>query len=227
METQKMKMTLGLIGSGGAVALMSAMSLLAAAYLPADGRYPTHWGLSGQPDAFGSATQLLLTMPFVAVGTTALFALLPYIEPRREHIRQSAKGYQAIWLAVLGVLIVVHLMMILTAFHVQVPIITVIGLALGLMYLVIGNYLGKLRSNFFAGVRTPWTLSSELSWNKTHRLGGRLFMAYGVLTMAAAFLSPPAFLAVTLLGLAMVAPVTIVYSWYIWKHDPARNLRGA
>jgi uncharacterized membrane protein len=91
---------------------------------------------------------------------------------------------------------------------------------------VLGNYLGKTRSNFFAGVRTPWTLSSEYSWEKTHRLGGRLFVATGLATVAVSLLAgTPWDLYVILGGTFITVIVSIVMSFVYWRRDPDRQKR--
>ena len=90
----------------------------------------------------------------------------------------------------------------------------------GLMFIVIGNYLGKIRRNYMFGVRTPWTLASELSWNKTHRVTGKLFVVSGLLIVLASFWSPiVAFytMMVTILGAVLFA---LIYSYLVWKRDP-------
>ena len=90
--------------------------------------------------------------------------------------------------------------------------------------MVVGNYLGKMRSDFFFGIRTPSTLSSELSWNRTHRLGGKLMIALGALVAAAAaFPTVLVWLAVLLAGTAFLVAVVFVYSYRLWRDDPARQ----
>ena len=85
------------------------------------------------------------------------------------------------------------------------PAMVVLLAAVGLVLMVVGNYLGKVRSNFFFGIRTPWTLSSELSWNRTHRLAGRLLVALGLVTVAT-----PVFPWAGLVALAAGVPAVIL-----------------
>ncbi len=94
----------------------------------------------------------------------------------------------------------------------------------GLVIIVTGNYLGKIRSNYFAGFRTPWTLSSELSWNKTHRLGGKLLFLLGVVLIAGSIIVIGEFWAYFLLVASLLWTVVLVaYSYFIWKSDPDRR----
>jgi uncharacterized membrane protein len=88
--------------------------------------------------------------------------------------------------------------------------------------LVLGNFMGKIRPNWFVGIRTPWTLSSKLSWNKTHRAGGWTFIVVGLVAIAAAFLAGGwgigIFLGTTMVGVIGLA----VYSYLVWRNDPER-----
>jgi uncharacterized membrane protein len=93
----------------------------------------------------------------------------------------------------------------------------------GILFTALGLVMGKFKRNWFAGLRTPWTLSSELSWNKSNRLAGRLFVATGLLTTLTAFLSQKFALLLLISGLLVSSLVSAVYSYFVWKRDPARD----
>ena len=89
------------------------------------------------------------------------------------------------------------------------------------MFIVLGNYLGKIRRNYMFGVRTPWTLASELSWNKTHRFAGKLFVVTGLIVLLAGLWNP-AWAIYAMIGCIIITlALTMVYSYWVWKHDPA------
>jgi len=92
----------------------------------------------------------------------------------------------------------------------------VINLAISILFIFIGNYLGKLQRNFWAGIRTPWTLSSDIVWERTHRLGGWLFVCAGVLGIITAFIP---FLRIWgIVGLTLlVSAILIVYSYIVYR----------
>jgi immunity protein, SdpI family len=100
---------------------------------------------------------------------------------------------------------------------------TVLAAEIGLALVVMGNYLPKVKSNWFVGVRTPWTLSSEASWRQTHRLAGWLFTLGGLLTFITALVRPDVAPAVMIGVLAASAGASVVYSYFAWKHDPERT----
>ena len=97
-----------------------------------------------------------------------------------------------------------------------------IGLAVGAMFFVMGNVLGKLRPNWFFGVRTPWTLSSKLSWNKTHRLAGWVFVLGGLLLMAAGLVGTPTAMGIAFAVLMAGVLGAVTYSYFVWRSDPDR-----
>lgn len=188
-------------------------------------KVPMHWGPDGEVDGYGGRNSLFL-MPLVAAGVALLLAVVPYIEPRRGHLLRSSKAYKAMWIGLMGFFALFHLAIVLVALGHAVSINLTVSLLTGILFIIIGKYMGEVRSNFFFGVRTPWTLSSELSWNKTHRLAGRLFVGWGVSLIVAAILNPAGtwILWLVLGGAAVLVAVVLVYSYVVWKGDPARKV---
>ena len=208
----------------GMVALMFIASGIAWNQIPADMQIPVHWGIDGKPDRFGSKTEGLLLMPAIALVTVILFRLVPVIEPRKKHLLQSSNAYVATAVTVTAFMACLHFLLLGNLLElVIVGIETGVPFLLGLMFVVIGNYLGKVRSNFMFGVRTPWTLTSELSWNKTHRLTGKLFVAAGGLSVLSVFIIPYHSFYVLLTLTIGAGLVSIVYSYLVWRDDPDRR----
>lgn len=103
-------------------------------------------------------------------------------------------------------------------------IIKITAIALPILIIATGNMFGKVRQNFMFGIRTPWTLASELSWEKTHRIGGRVFVLAGIISLFAAFISPMAAI-ICLASLLLGALIFIcIYSYLIWKQDPNKRV---
>ncbi len=206
-----------------ATGVMLAMAAWAWGQIPAGAEVPIHWGLDGQPDGYASKEMALLFTPVLATGLAALLYLLPRFEPRAQNLARSGPAYVQVCVAVLFVLVAVQLLVVLAAVGSPLDVDLVLGVATGAMFIVIGNVLGKVRSNFMFGVRTPWTLSSDLAWNKTHRLVGRLFVLLGIVTIVVGIVgSPVAFFVVLLGGIGVVLVVAFVYSYQVWKSDPTR-----
>ncbi len=223
-ETPVPSLTVPVVISLVLSALLFAASGWAWQQLPMDARVPIHWNIEGKVDGYGGRGTLFL-LPGMVLGLTLLFAVLPRIEPRRVNLMSSFKAYRAVWLAVLSLLGGVQILIVQAALGKKVPMDKCIYLGLGFMMLVMGNFLGKVRSNYVFGVRTPWTLSSELSWNKTHRLAGRMFVIYGLLMLLAAMVQIPGkyILMGDLAGLFGILLIVAGYSYRVWQQDPARS----
>lgn len=218
-----MRVKQGLIISGFVMLFMLGLSLYAWLHVPEGSRLPVHWGISGKPDRYGGKFEALMLLPIMAVVLSILFAVIPAIEPRRKHLQQSRTAFLVIWAVVLFILAAVHAMLVFTALGARFNMTTAIFVMLGFMFVVMGYFLGKMESNFFMGIRTPWTLSSEIAWKKTHRLGSCLFMAFGVIMLAVSWMQGPWLVWIILGGTLTMTMVLVVYSYWVWRGDPARH----
>lgn len=205
-------------------AIMAGASAWAWNRIPADASLPVHWGFDLQPDRYGGKAEGLLLLPAVGLVVTVALALAPRFAPRRRNLLRSGKAYGAIRVALLAFLTLVHGAVLLEATGTAMSMSVVMPLGLGLLFVVMGNVMGKLRSNYFVGARTPWTLSSELSWNKTNRLAGRSFVLIGLAMLAIGLAGGSTHLVSGLLfALLGVLALVFVYSWAVWRRDPARR----
>jgi uncharacterized membrane protein len=218
-----MSIRIPLIVSLVLIAIMTALSVWAWPLVPASARVAIHFDASGAPNGFVGKQLGLFMGPVSMFVMTALLCVIPIIEPRSFNLAASAKFYKACWIGVILILAYAHASIVLTATQVPVdiPHTTLAGVAF--LYIVIGNYMGKTRSNFFAGVRTPWTLSSDYSWEKTNRLTGRLFILTGATTLVACFtISTIVTVAILVVGAVTSSIIGIVASYVYWRRDPNR-----
>ncbi len=188
---------------------------------------PVHWNASGDPDGWAPAWLAFTLGPAITVLVVGLMALVPRIEPRRENLRRSADAYRTVAIALILFLTGIHVVTVAQGVGYNVPIGLVVGFGMGLLFVIIGNVLGTVRSNFMFGVRTPWTLSSDRSWDRTHRLVGRLFVVTGIVVSITSLTGQ---LALTLgMMLVMIAVTLIGGTWYSyrqWQADPDRRPTG-
>lgn len=204
-----------------------AVSLWAWGQIPDGEQIPIHWGVNGQPNGWAPKPVGLLLVPGMILVIGIVFAAIPYLDPRRDHQERSTTARLWIMGAVLIVMGAVHVAAVLTAVGAPVDIGRVVVVAVGGLFVVIGNYLGKVRSNWFIGIRTPWTLSSEQSWAKTHRLAGYLFTGAGLLSIVLALVTAPIVFAYGMIGAAAAAAIVpVVYSYFAWRSDPDRRSLG-
>jgi uncharacterized membrane protein len=217
------------IATSAAVLAMLAVSAWGWTQIPDDAQVPIHWGIEGQPDGFAPKPVGLLAIPASAVLIGAILAVVPLVEPRRENLLRSSSAYRVLAIGVLGMLTVLHAAAVFAATGGAVDIGGLAFAAAGAMFVIIGNVLGKVRSNFMFGIRTPWTLTSDRSWDRTHRLGGRLMVALGLAVLGATLLGLPAGSSVAILGVgaAVLVGVLFVYSYVVWRSDPDRRRFGS
>lgn len=213
--------------SAAVVGAMLVLGAWAWIQLPADAQVPIHWGPDGQVDGYASKTVGLFLLPLIMTGVAVVFWALPFIEPRRANLEKSRKAYGAIWIAVVVLMAAFDVVAVTTALGAALDMTLIVFVASGVVFIVIGNYLPKVRSNYLMGICTPWTLTSELSWTRTHRVGGRLFVLEGIVFILVGLLRPPPAVLVAALigGIVVMLVFVLAYSYVVWKADPAR--RGA
>lgn len=213
-----------LILSALLIAGMLATSFWAWYALPADILIAVHFDWHGLPNGFAKRDVALLAMPVTASVITALFAVVARVGRYKEGLAHSSAAYIAGWLGSITLLFVAHCMILLLARGIKADIQGTQLLAISMLAIVIGNFLGKSRPNPFVGVRTPWTKKSDFSWDKTNRLAGRLFVADGLATLATLAVSGPSLAGPVLFwGLLIIVALTIPLSRYYWSIDPDRQ----
>lgn len=207
-----------------AVTLQLLLSAWALTQVDPGAPVPIHWNIDGRADGFAEAWLALSMMPLATAAVGALLAFLPRIDPRRANLARSATAYRWIGGAGIVLLAAVHVLVVLAAIGRELPVDRFVGIGAGLVFVVAGNFLSKTRSNWMMGIRTPWTLSSERSWDRTHRLGSYLFIVAGLGVMVAAVVAPPPVIFGVLIGtLVVMVPVLFAYSFVAWRDDPERR----
>lgn len=189
--------------------------------------FPVHWNIHGEVDRFGGRFEGLFLIPLIAAGMYALLLVLPRFDPGRANYESFRSAYLTIRLSILFLMAVIYCAMLLSAFKYPIDMGLFVAIPVGLLFMVLGNVMGKIRPNWFVGVRTPWTLSSRRSWNKTHRLAGWLFIAMGLAIGATGIVQKLWMLAIA--GVVFVVSLIwmVIYSYIIWRNDPERLTPGS
>lgn len=192
-----------------------------------DAQVPIHWDAAGEVNGYGPAWVGFLLTPAITLALVGLFAFIPRIEPRRANLAKSGAAYVTVSTAFVVFMAILHVALVAAGVGYNVPITAIIGGGVGLLFMVLGNVMGTVRSNFMFGVRTPWTLTSDLSWDKTHRLFGRLWVVGGLLIFLSSLLGRSELLVAMILAVALGSVVvSFVYSYRVWKTDPNRRSMG-
>jgi uncharacterized membrane protein len=189
-------------------------------------RVPIHWNVHGKIDGWSSKPSGLLLLPLTNLFLYTLFGVLLRVDPR---IRRAPREYERT-LAVVRIMRGALLVFMLGIFCVQVA--AALGYAVAMdrwafngaliLCIVMGNYLTNLRPNYFAGIRTPWTLDNPETWRATHRIGGRIMVFGGLLVMGTQFLvEKPMFVGLFVLFILGFAGWAFLYSWNYSRAHPA------
>src|SRR5690606_6630863 len=145
--------------------------------------------------------------------------MLRKLDPRRANYERFDETFWLLLNLLLGFFLVMHVLTLGAAIGVVGDVTRWVVALLGLMMVVLGNYLPRVRSNGWMGVRTPWTLENERVWRETHRLAGRTFMVGGLIAMLAALLPPSTRFWVGMGALMAGAMVPVVYSYVLWRRE--------
>lgn len=192
------------------------ISLAAAPYLPE--RVATHWNASGQADGFSSRLTGMFFLPLIMLGLTLLMLAIPLIDPLKANIQLFRRDYNLLIVFMTLFMLYLHVLTLLWGLGVRYDMNRAITPAFGLLIYFMGVLMGKARRNYMIGIRTPWTLASETVWDKTHRLGGKLFRAAGVLALLGIFFPAQTYLFL-LVPLLSVTVWVLVYSYLLYRRE--------
>lgn len=184
--------------------------------LPA--QVPFHWNVHGDADGFVPKTEVFptfLLMPAVMAGMIVLTLLLPWLSPRHFEVDAFHNTYGYMMAVIVALMGYIHVMVLWGSLQPQVPMGRVLVGGISLFFVLIGAALGRVRRNFWMGVRTPWTLASEEVWDQTHHLAARLFVAGGLFGVLVALVGLPLYLC--LVGIIVAALVPVIYSLVLYK----------
>ncbi len=153
----------------------------------------------------------------IALFITIVMGLIPKIDPKGENIIRSGKAFPVLVLILNILFLVIGVITTLSALGYNIPVGTLIPVMIGILFIIIGNYLPKVKSNYTFGIRLPWTLANETVWKKTHRLGGWCFTILGVLFIIGTTLPTPYNFVVPIVGLFLLLIVITLYSYAQYK----------
>jgi uncharacterized membrane protein len=178
----------------------------------------THWDLRGEADGYMSKLWGLFFTPVVITVLTIIFLAIPRIDPKKENIEKFRKYYDRFIIIFILFMLVVHVQILLWNIGIQISPNALFPVGVGLLFYYIGILMEKAERNWFIGIRTPWTLSSDRVWRKTHRLGGKLFKIAGIVSILGV-LSQELAIYFVIIPALFVAGFTIVYSYLEYQKE--------
>jgi uncharacterized membrane protein len=179
---------------------------------------PSHWNAAGEVDGYMSKFWGVFLMPVMTIVLVPLFLVIPHIDPLKANIAKFRGVFN--WFIVIFVIymLFVYALTLAAALGYQFNMTVMLLPVVGLLFIGVGYMMGQAKRNFFIGIRTPWTLSSETVWDETHKLGSKLFMLGGAVTIISAFLGENG-IWLMLAGMLVAAFVPIIYSYIVWRRE--------
>ena len=177
---------------------------------------PTHWNIDGEIDGWTAKPWGVYILPIIDTATILLLLVLPKIAPKGFRLEGALKVYYLLTLVMAVFMLMIMLFMFSAALNKGFNMTTWIMSGIGLLFIIIGNYLTKIPKNFFLGIRTPWTLSNDEVWYKTHRLSAWVFIIAGLALMLSPFTPYQNIILFTVI--IATAAIPILYSLYLYKN---------
>lgn len=207
-----------------ACAAMFVFAFLSDARLAEGAELAIRWDANGNPANYAPSFWALNVPAIILLALGLVFAIIPAIEPLQDKLEASAPLMRAGWLGMIALMLVIQIQIAAPAWGWEMPV-NVILIACGVLLIVLGNAMPKSRPGFFVGIRTPWTITNEDNWIATHRLGGKLAILAGVVTIIASFALGTVQTAATIMVAATLAAALIpaAYSWWFWKMNRAEG----
>jgi uncharacterized membrane protein len=180
----------------------------------------SHWNVNDQVDGYMPKFWAVFMLPLITLGMFVLFLVIPSIDPMKANIAQFRGAFNVFIVLIIGFMLYLYGLTLawslgFTSFRMSGAMLP----AIGLLLIFLGFMMRRAKRNFFIGIRTPWTLSSDTVWNETHRIGAVLFMISGALAFMGAFYSG------TTAFWMMFAPIItstvflLIYSYLLYRRE--------
>lgn len=176
----------------------------------------SHWNAQGQVDGYMPKFWGLFLMPIISACLLLLFLFIPNIDPLKANIQEFRRYYDGFIVLMMLFLLYLYLLTIFWNLGVRFNMTQVLATAFGLLFYYLGILIEHSRRNWFIGIRTPWTMSSDEVWEKTHRIGGKLFKIAGAFALFGVLL-PEYAIFIMIVPILLASVYTVVYSYYAYR----------
>ncbi len=196
--------------------IAAAAVAIALSYANMPSQVAIHWNAAGEADGYSSRLVAALVGPVGAALICCLMWVIPKISPKGFSTKEFAGVLHIFQLVMVIFMLGVGGIIVLTALGYEVSVEKVVPAAIGALLIVLGNYLSKVRKNFFVGIRTPWTLASDEVWARTHRFAGYCFVVSGLALIGAGLTG--AGLIPIVIAASAVSLLPVAYSFVLYRH---------
>ncbi len=180
---------------------------------------PIHWNIEGEVDDYASRFWGVFMPPFTNLLVLLIFTFMPLLDPRKENYPKFSRSYRAIKAITVVFFAVLHFLVLAFALGYELDISRIVVVGAALLFIVMGNYLPKVKHNYFVGVRVPWTLASEKVWKKTHRFAGKLFVISGIIIFLSIFVSEIIRFWLIMICALVTSLASMVYSYLVYRQE--------
>lgn len=178
-----------------------------------------HWGADGQADGWAGKAYAVFGLPCLLAAIHLFAVLFTLNDPRRKNINK--KPLMLVFWLIPVLSLVTNGIVYLTAMGADLDVFVICFVLIGIVFIVFGNYMPKLQQNYTVGIKMPWTLNSTENWNRTHRLGGRLFIVGGILMILGGFsggvLGEEGSLILVFGIILLCAVIPCIYSFWLFR----------
>jgi uncharacterized membrane protein len=177
---------------------------------------PGHWNIHGEVDAYYSRTFGAFFEPLLVIALYLLMLLLPLIDPKRDNYQRFTTAYTFLRWSLVILFSLLYATTILVALGYPINIGLIVKAMISILFIIIGNFMGQFRHNYFVGIRTPWTLANEEVWQRTHRLGSKIWVIGGLVCLSMSVVDAAWGAIVFFISLMGMTIIPIVYSYLIF-----------
>lgn len=175
----------------------------------------THWNIHGEVDSYAGKCFAAFFFPLFNIAIYLLLLFIPHLDPKKSNYNKFKNIYHILKGGIVAFMSLIYMVVGLNGLGYNLPINMIVPIGVGLFFIFIGYYLKDIKPNWFMGIRTPWTLSSESVWVRTHKYGSKIFMLGGLLMLLATIY--PAWLMYFIILFIILILSIVIYSYLIYK----------
>ena len=204
-----------------AILILIGLAISVAVYPHLPEQVASHWNANDQVNGYMSRFWGVALMPLITIGMALLFLAIPTIDPLKENIAKFRDAFNTFIVLMVAFMLYMHILTLVYNLGYTFRISQAMIPGMGLILVFAGIMMGKAKRNYFIGIRTPWTLANETVWDETHKLGGKMFIGAGVLSLFSLLFGENGFWLMMVL-IAVAALVPVVYSYILFARITAK-----
>ncbi|MBU0530385.1 MAG: SdpI family protein [Candidatus Aenigmatarchaeota archaeon] len=181
----------------------------------------SHWNAAGEVDGYMSKFWGLFITPLISIAILLLLIGIPRIDPLKQNVKKFRTHYDRLIILVMAFLVYMHILIIYSNLGINFNMIQMLSPAIGILFYYLGSIMPNLKRNWFIGIRTPWTLSNDKVWDKTHKTGAKYFKISGIIAIVG-ILIPQYAIWLMIVPIILAVIYTLVYSYFAYQKEVKR-----